>query len=197
VGEVSSTGQDPGLGRRWRRVRGAVEEETRDLQLLLWFVLLVCRVLPPYVGCRVRAHLLRAAGASIGSGTLVFGRLDLTGPRPAARSLEIGEFCFVNDGCHFETAGSITIGDHVSIGHDVLVLTTTHELGPGETRAGRLVRLRVRIGDGAWIGSRAVILPGVEVGAGAVVAAGAVVTKTVPPNALVGGVPAVVIRELD
>ncbi len=64
-------------------------------------------------------------------------------------------------------------------------------------RAGRSIAAPVVIEPGSWIGARATILGGVTIGEGAVVAAGAVVTRSVPPDTLVGGVPATVIRELD
>jgi acetyltransferase-like isoleucine patch superfamily enzyme len=76
------------------------------------------------------------------------------------------------------------------------VLTTTHDIGPHEQRCHGSRSEPVTIGDGAWIGTRALILPGVHVGAGCVVAAGAVVTDSVPPDSLVGGVPAKVLRTL-
>jgi acetyltransferase-like isoleucine patch superfamily enzyme len=77
-----------------------------------------------------------------------------------------------------------------------MILTSSHELGPTMQRAGPLFRRPVRIGQGAWVGARSVVLPGVSIGDGAVVAAGSMVTKDVPPNVLVGGVPASVRRSL-
>ena len=92
----------------------------------------------------------------------------------------------------------MTIGDHVYFGHDVAVLTAIHKLGDRWRPSWALHSPnRSRSEAGSWIGARAVILGGVTIGEGAVVAAGAVVTRSVPPNTLVGGVPAVVIRELE
>ena len=76
-------------------------------------------------------------------------------------------------------------------------MTNTHKLGTAEQRATDLIAHPIAIGDGAWLGARCTVLPGVTVGAGAVVAAGSVVTKDVPPNALAAGVPAVVKRMMD
>jgi maltose O-acetyltransferase len=110
--------------------------------------------------------------------------------------LTIGLKCYINHGCVFDALGSIDIGNEVSFGHEVLITTSTHRIGTPERRGGLVEPDPVRVGHGAWVGSRAVILPGVEVGDGAIVAAGAVVTRSVPPNVIVGGTPARVIREL-
>lgn len=89
------------------------------------------------------------------------------------------------------------IGDNVNIGHDCLILSVDHEIGTRWRRAGFSTNLSVEIGDGAWIASRVTLLPGIKVGSGAVVAAGAVVASDVPQNTLVGGIPAKVLRKLD
>ena len=173
-----------------RRASRAVREDFRDRQHRLWAVLAIGRLLPPYVGIRVRARLLRFAGAAIGERTVVSGRLSLAGSPTSARHLTIGDDCFINDGVRFDAAAPITIGDRVAIGHDVLVLTASHDVGKHGRRAGVLTAEPVRIEDGAWLGARSIILPGVTIGRGSVVAAGAVVTASVPHNTMVAGVPA-------
>ena len=152
--------------------------------------------LPVHVGSRVRPAVLRAAGFRIGRGTVMWGTPMFTGAGNIYPRLRVGESCWLNIGILFNLGAEIAIGDGVSIGHQVVVLTETHDMGGAARRAGSLKALPVRIGDGAWIGARALILPGVEVGAGAVVAAGAVVTKDIPPNVMAAGVPAKVAREL-
>jgi acetyltransferase-like isoleucine patch superfamily enzyme len=77
-----------------------------------------------------------------------------------------------------------------------MLLTTGHDLGPHEQRAGELTAAPIVVGDGAWIGARSVVLPGITVGPGAVVAAGSVVTTDCEPDGLYAGVPAVRKREL-
>ncbi len=97
-------------------------------------------------------------------------------------------------GCKFQDQGGIYIGDGALIGHNVVLATLNHAMSP--SRRGTMVPAPIRIGKNVWIGSNAAILPGVTIGDGAIVAAGAVVTRDVPENAIVGGVPAKVIRHL-
>jgi len=153
--------------------------------------------LPPYVGSRLRVLLLRLAGFNIGRGTVVSDTPRIAGDGDLYGRLSIGEHCYFNVDCYFDVSASITIGDRVSLGHQVLLMTNTHKLGTAEQRATDLIAYPIHIGDGAWLGARCTVLPGVTVGAGAVVAAGSVVTKDVPPNALAAGVPAVVKRMMD
>ena len=96
-----------------------------------------------------------------------------------------------------DIAASISIGNNVRIGHDVLLLTVDHDIGPSEERCKGTRPAPISIGDGAWLSSKVVILPGVSIGPGAIVAAGAVVVSDVPKDAMVGGVPARLIRMLE
>lgn len=110
------------------------------------------------------------------------------------KNITIGKNVFFNSGCRFQDQGGIVIGDGVLIGHNVVIATINHGLDPKEERKNHYAP--VAIGNHAWIGSNATILPGVTVGEWAVVAAGAVVTKDVEPYAVVGGVPAKVIKHI-
>jgi acetyltransferase-like isoleucine patch superfamily enzyme len=85
----------------------------------------------------------------------------------------------------------------VAVGPGVYFITGTHRIGSHTQRAGPVIAAPIRVGDGVWIGARAILLPGVTVGAGAIVAAGAVVTRDVPADTLVAGVPAQVKRSLE
>jgi maltose O-acetyltransferase len=153
--------------------------------------------LPRGAAARVRARLLRAAGFDIGDGTLLTSSFTLLGGRGASKNLKIGRQCFINHGCVFDAASTIVIGDEVNLGEGVLITTGSHLIGLPERRAGLVSPEPVYIGPGAWLSSRCVVLPGVTVGDGAIVAAGAVVTRSVEPHTLVGGVPARLIRPLD
>lgn len=91
----------------------------------------------------------------------------------------------------------VRIGNHVMIGPNTLITTVTHPLSPKARRNYTALAKPVIIGSDVWIGGNVTILPGVTIGNNVVVAAGAVVTKDVPDNSLVGGVPARLIRRLE
>jgi acetyltransferase-like isoleucine patch superfamily enzyme len=110
------------------------------------------------------------------------------GPRQVRRDgAHIGRNTRINRNCTLDARSGLTIGDNVSISPDVMILAGTH--GVDDPKFGH-VPAPVAIGDHVWIGSRAVILGGLTVGRGAVIAAGSVVTKDVPPLTIVAGVPA-------
>jgi len=118
------------------------------------------------------------------------------GAGPIQRRLRIGERTYVNIGCFLELQDEIIIGDGVAIGHDVMFLTSSHAIGRGDRRAGATTTAPITVESGVWIGARTVILPGVTLGAGSVVAAGSIVNNDVDADTLVGGVPAKVVRSL-
>ena len=110
-------------------------------------------------------------------------------------NIKVGNNVFINSGCCFQDQGGIEIGDDVLIGQQVVLATLNHDLATNN-RA-NMTPAPIKICDKVWIGAHATILAGVTVGKGAVVAAGAVVTKDVPENAVVGGVPAKVIKIIE
>lgn len=100
----------------------------------------------------------------------------------------VGERTFLNAGCSFQDQGGITIGNDCLLGHRCTIATINHDQHPD--RRGDMTFAPVRIADKVWIGANVTILPGVSIGEGAIIAAGAVVTKDVAPRTIVGGVPA-------
>lgn len=144
-------------------------------------------------GGRARAALLRINGASVGRRCFVRGGLQIQ----ESFALTLGDDVFVNAACCFDLSAAIILESRVQLAYQVTLVTGGHEIGSHQSRAGTHCPAPIRVGEGAWIGARAIVLPGVTVGAGAVVAAGALVTKDVPPDTLVGGVPARFIRSLD
>jgi maltose O-acetyltransferase len=138
----------------------------------------------------LRWRVLRALGMEV-SPSSINARVFFGG-----RRVRIGEGTFINYDVFIDNAAAVHIGSRVSFGQGVRVVTGTHEIGTDDRRAGAYTSAPVRVEDGAWVGAYATLLPGVTVGSGAMVAAGALVTKDVPPDTLVAGVPAVVLRRL-
>lgn len=107
-----------------------------------------------------------------------------------------GAESFINNDCTFMDGGTITLGSRCFIGPRVQLYTATHPLDAARRATGEERALPVRIGDDCWLGGGAIVLPGVTIGDRSVVGAGAVVTRDVPPDSLVAGNPARVIRKL-
>ena len=104
---------------------------------------------------------------------------------------------FINHNVFIDCREYVEIGEKTAIAFEVLICTSSHEVGDSFKRHGESKRSPVIIGNGCWIGARSVILPGVTIGDGCVIAAGAVVNKDCEPNGLYAGVPAKRIKELD
>lgn len=134
--------------------------------------------------------LLRAAGYEIGEGTKVVGPVHCTG------QLIVGKDCWIGANLSVYGNGTVTIGDNCDIAPEVSFHTGGHVIGDASRRAGPGVICDISVGTGVWIGARSTILRQTTVGSGSVIAACSCVIHHVPENALVGGVPAKVIREL-
>ena len=109
--------------------------------------------------------------------------------------IEIGERCYINSGVSIGAQQRVTIGKNCAIGNYSLIMDSDFHNTCDHTKPG--VAAPVVLEDDVWLGARVTVLKGVRIGRGAVVAAGAVVTRDVPPCALVAGVPARVIRFLE
>ena len=110
------------------------------------------------------------------------------------KNIKIGKDVFVNSGCCFQDQGGVTLGDGCLVGHNVVFATLDHDKRPG--RRGDMTAAPIVVGKEVWIGAHATILKGVTIGEGAIVAAGAVVTRDVPPNTIAAGVPARVVKTI-
>lgn len=145
-----------------------------------------------------RAELYRLAGfTGISTGVHIQGELELRGDGDIWSALTIAEGAFINAHCWFDVSAPVRIGPRASIGHHVLLITSDHDASDPGHRCGAHRPSPIRIGEGAWLGASVIVLPGVTIGKGAVVVAGAVVTKDVPPNARVAGNPARVMGWLE
>ncbi len=145
----------------------------------------------------LRVGLLRLFGAQIGSNTVIERIRLINLYRTGIGGITIGNNCFLGDGVTLDTAERITLEDDVTLSFDVMVLTHTnvgYKNHPVQEHIPCVVKPTM-FKKGCFVGVRATILPGITVGEGAAVAAGAVVTKDVLAKTLVGGVPAKVIRK--
>ena len=111
------------------------------------------------------------------------------------KNITVGKNVFINACCHFQDHGGVTIGDGCQIGHNVVFATLDHGLSP-EDRP-NTYPAPIVLGKNVWIGSNSTITKGVTIGDNSIVAAGAVVTRDVPANTVVGGVPAKIIKKLQ
>ncbi|MCD8290975.1 MAG: sugar O-acetyltransferase [Prevotella sp.] len=110
------------------------------------------------------------------------------------KNITLGEGVFINACCHFQDHGGITIGNGCQIGHNVVFATLNHGLTPEDRR--NTYPAPIVLGNNVWVGSNATILQGVTIGDNAVIGAGAVVTKDIAENTVVGGVPAKFIKSI-
>jgi len=146
----------------------------------------------------IPSHSLRLAwyrrvlGWRIGPGvTILMGQhVQMAGVRSSGTKVSIGKGSVINHDCLLYTTGGLIIGENVSISSGVWLVTGTHDMND-PLFPDRYVP--IVIGNYAWIGIRATVLAGVTIGEGAVIMAGAMVTRDVPPYTVVGGVPAKVI----
>lgn len=111
------------------------------------------------------------------------------------KNITVGKNVFINACCHFQDQGGITLGDNCLVGHNVVFATLNHGFAPEERQS--MLPAPIVVGRNVWIGSNSTILPGVTIGDNSIIAAGSVVTKDVPANAIVAGVPARFIRSIS
>lgn len=111
------------------------------------------------------------------------------------KNIHVGKNVFINACCHFQDQGGITLGDDCLIGHNVVFATLNHFIEPAERAS--MHPAPIVLGKKVWVGSNSTILQGVTIGDNSIIAAGSVVTKDVPANTIVGGVPARILRHLD
>lgn len=111
------------------------------------------------------------------------------------KNITVGKNVFINACCHFQDQGGITLGDNCLVGHNVVFATLNHGFAPEERQS--MLPAPIVVGRNVWIGSNSTILQGVTIGDNSIIAAGSVVTKDVPANAIVAGVPARFIRSIN
>lgn len=148
-----------------------------DLEICL---LEICGWIPIH---SVRNNIYRLAGIKIGNGSTIHTGCRFYQPE----NISIGSDTSVGDRCFLDGRAKLSIGSHTSIASQVLIYNSEHDINDEWFGA---IEQPVMIGNYVFVGPRAVILPGVNIGDGAVIAAGAVVSKDVPKGEIYGGVPA-------
>lgn len=145
-----------------------------------WVMMLVIRHIPSR---KLRLLIIRLLGGNIQKNVSIFSSVDIRNPK----GLVIGEGSAIGPKVLLDARGGLIIGANVTIAYDSVIWTAHHNMNDiyFKNKCEKVV-----IEDYAWICSRAIILPGVTIGEGAVVASGAVVTKNVAPYSIVAGVPA-------
>ena len=139
---------------------------------------------------QIRKYLSQIIGSDIDASTIVFVPFYTN----FGQFITIGKNVFINHACSFLDMGGITIEDNVLIGPKANLITENHSINPNDRKS--LICKPIIISRNAWIGAAATILPGITIGENSVVAAGAVVNADVPPNTIVGGVPAKFIKSI-
>ena len=137
-------------------------------------------------GDPARAEILGDLLDRVGSGTLIEPPFHCD----YGSNIAVGERFYANSGCVFLDCAPVTIGDRVQLGPQVQLLAVSHPLDRAQRAAGLEYGEPISIGDDAWLGGGAIVLPGVTIGEGAVVGAGSVVTRDVEPETVVAGNPA-------
>jgi acetyltransferase-like isoleucine patch superfamily enzyme len=132
----------------------------------------------------LRMAAYRALGVSIGKESTILMSTEMQ----HCRELTIGRNTIINQHCLLDGRGGLVIGDNVNISSHVLLVAGKHDINDGQGFTGSIEPITVE--DYAWLCTRATILAGVTIGRGAIVAAGAVVTKSVAPYTVVAGIPA-------
>ena len=140
----------------------------------------------------LRPAVAQLFGASCGSGVILqkgifYGNV---------RNLKIGQRSVICRGAFLDGCGRIDIGENVGIAFQVTFITSSHEIGAAQKRVGSLTRANIQIGNGCWIGARAIIGPGVIMAAGSVLSAGSSLMRACPPNSLVAGIPGRIVTTL-
>lgn len=140
-----------------------------------------------------RAGLIREMFGSVGKDVWINQPLTLA----VGSTVTIGDGTYINSGMTFIDDYKITIGKGCLFGTNVTLCTTGHPIDPEERAKGSMYSFPITIGDGAWIGAGAIILPGITIGEYAVIGAGSVVTKDIPAYTIAAGNPCKPIRKID
>lgn len=155
---------------------------------------LISSVLPQTRAFGIRRIMYRAAGVQVGKRAKINGGVRIQFP-----NVDLGDDTWVGRRTEFAPSASaqIAIGSNCDVSQDVLFVTGSHLIGDSRKRAGDGTNLPIVVGAGTWIGARVTVLGGTSIGEGSVIAAGSLVRGEFPPNVMLAGTPAKVVRKLD
>lgn len=176
------------MGNKLTSKQAANKVVVRLYNYYLDFKLMILRWTGYIPGHTFRKLIYRLAGISIGKGSTIHMFANFFQPS----NIEIGDDTVIGMRAFLDGRAKLKIGSHVAIASEVLIYNSQHDV---DNLGFRPIEKEVEIADYVFIGPRAIILPGIKIGKGAVVAAGAVVTKDVLSMSIVGGVPAKEIRK--
>lgn len=176
------------MGRELTTKEAGGKVVNRTVNIILDFELMILRLIGHLPFHSIRKFFYSLSGIKVGKGSTIHMWANFFYPP----NISIGEDTIIGDHVFLDGRASLKIGNHVDIASDVMIYNSEHDINSEDFQA---VTAPVEIGDYVFIGPRAIILPGVKIGKGAIVAAGAVITKDVTDFTIVGGVPAEVIGE--
>lgn len=156
-----------------------------------WPITTAMNHLPYDAADQVRAMFSKLIGRELESSVVLVPPFYATG----GENTRIGKNVFINQNCTMYDLGGIDIADDVMIGPNVSLISSGHPIAPSQRRAG-VTAAPIAVERNVWIAANVTIIAGVTIGENSVVAAGSVVTKDVPPNTLVAGNPAKIIRSI-
>jgi len=166
-----------------------------DLSFTFLFLRLLDLLSSGLIFSRLRADILRFIGFKIGKNVQIKPGIII---RRKSDELSIGENTSINYNVLFDTTSAVKIGKYCQIAYNVTFSTSSHTIKSDfKTRRQDIFNLPIIVEDFVWIGCNSVILGGLTIGKGSVIAAGSIVTKNVPPNVVVAGIPAKVIKQID
>lgn len=144
-------------------------------------------------GSKLRVFFLRKFAGSVGNNVFIGPRVTIVHPE----LLHVGSNISIHQDCYIDCSGTVTIGDDVSIAHNTSIVSFNHTYtGHDKIRNNKIEKAPIIIEGDVWLGCKTTLLPGITLHPRTIVAAGAVVNKSMPGNAIVGGVPAKVIKDI-
>ena len=176
------------MGNKLTTSQAAGKAVNRLYNYYLDFKLMILRWVGHIPSHLFRKLIYRLAGVSIGRGSTIHMFANFFQPK----NIKIGEDTIIGMRAFLDGRAKLKIGNHVAIASEVMIYNSQHDVDSLDFKP---VEKEVEIDDYVFIGPRAIILPGVKIGKGVIIAAGAIVTKDVSPMSIVGGVPAKEIRK--